>query len=393
MAMPRKIKRPTRLGVVLAGLLAALTFGAVAAQSDNVVNDIAANPGSDTINAGGSTSVGYRIVATGGDSQPGCNASDATPPTVTIHAPPAVAVVPGSLTFTSCGTFKNATFSSSTVGDYLITVTVADAGPGAYNTMPARWTLHVVNSPPTVTISGVADGGSYTKGSVPTAVCHVTDTEDGLSDDTGAATPSLSAITGPYADDGIGQQTAECSYTDTGGLSATASATYSIVDSSPPDISYVVDGTLGNNGWYTSDVSLTWNVSEPDSPSSLATVGCADQSITADQAETTYDCAATSAGGSSGPVSVSISVTHTLRCSTAELCPPAGKPTTSRSTARLPTSVRQASSRPGRSRCPRASPTARRRTPRTQMPRRSRMTRATRRPRNTRSWSTARARR
>jgi hypothetical protein len=51
---------------------------------------------------------------------------------------------------------------------------------------------------------------------------------------------------------------------------------------------------------------LAWNVSELESPSSLAKIGCVDQNITADQPETVYSCSATSAGGSAGPVSVSI---------------------------------------------------------------------------------------
>jgi hypothetical protein len=47
-------------------------------------------------------------------------------------------------------------------------------------------------------------------------------------------------------------------------------------------------------------------VSEPESPNSLSKSGCVDQSITADQVETQYSCSATSAGGSAGPVQVSI---------------------------------------------------------------------------------------
>ena len=69
---------------------------------------------------------------------------------------------------------------------------------------------------------------SYDKGSVPDASCQVADAEDGNS--TFAA--ALSAITGPYASDGIGSQTASCSYTDGGGLTAAASQTYSVIDPS-----------------------------------------------------------------------------------------------------------------------------------------------------------------
>jgi hypothetical protein len=150
----------------------------------------------------------------------------------------------------------------------------------------------------------VTVGDSYDKGSVPEATCKVTDAEDG--DQSFPAT--LSAITGLYASDGIGQQEASCSYKDAGGLTASASVTYSIIDPSPPTIEYTLNPTSpdGSNGWYKSDVTLTWNFSEPESPNSLQKTGCVDQSITADQAATTYSCSATSAGGSVGPVSVTI---------------------------------------------------------------------------------------
>ncbi len=79
-------------------------------------------------------------------------------------------------------------------------------------------------------------------------------------------------------------------------------------DTTPPEISYVLTpgSPDGNNGWYRSNVSLVWTVTEPESPGSLVKTGCVNQSITTDQAETTYSCSATSTGGSGGPVSVTI---------------------------------------------------------------------------------------
>ena len=158
------------------------------------------------------------------------------------------------------------------------------------------------NTPPSVSVAGPQDGSTYNKGSVPTASCDVTDAEDSGE----AATPQLSAITGPYASDGIGSQTATCSYTDGGGLTRSDSNTYSIVDPSAPTISYDAVGDEGDNGWYTSDVTLTWTVSDPQSPNSLGKTGCVDQQITADQGSMSYSCSATSAGGPAGPVTVSI---------------------------------------------------------------------------------------
>jgi hypothetical protein len=132
----------------------------------------------------------------------------------------------------------------------------------------------------------------------------VSDTEDGPS----SFPATLSAVSGPYASDGIGSQTASCSYQDGGGVTVSASETYSITDPSAPSISYVLSPATadGSNGWYKSAVTLTWTVTESESPNSLSKTGCVDQNITADQAETTYSCSATSAGGSATQVDVTI---------------------------------------------------------------------------------------
>jgi hypothetical protein len=77
-------------------------------------------------------------------------------------------------------------------------------------------------------------------------------------------------------------------------------------DSTPPVISYVVTPSSpdGSNGWYKSNVSLVWSVTDPQS--AVTKTGCVDQNITSDQAATTYSCSASSAGGSAGPVTVTI---------------------------------------------------------------------------------------
>ena len=120
------------------------------ALADNVQNDVVAG-GNDTITAGDSTTVNYRISATGGgnDGQNGCNAADGTSATVSINAPAAVTASPTSLTFSDCGVAneKSVVFSASTPGQYTITVSVADAGStvtvGTYNTAQATFTLEV----------------------------------------------------------------------------------------------------------------------------------------------------------------------------------------------------------------------------------------------------------
>ena len=77
-------------------------------------------------------------------------------------------------------------------------------------------------------------------------------------------------------------------------------------DTTPPMISYVVNPSSpnGNSGWYTSTVSVSWSVTDPES--AVTKTGCVNQTITADQDATIYSCSASSAGGSAGPVAVTI---------------------------------------------------------------------------------------
>jgi len=67
-------------------------------------------------------------------------------------------------------------------------------------------------------------------------------------------------------------------------------------DSTPPVITPNVSGTLGNNGWYISDVNVSWTVTDPESAISSSS-GCDPTTINADTGGTTLTCSATSAGG------------------------------------------------------------------------------------------------
>lgn len=73
-------------------------------------------------------------------------------------------------------------------------------------------------------------------------------------------------------------------------------AASSPTDSTAPSVTPVVTGTEGLNGWYTSDVTVSWNVSDGESTVSSKS-GCDTVAITQDQAATPYTCTATSAGG------------------------------------------------------------------------------------------------
>ena len=71
-----------------------------------------------------------------------------------------------------------------------------------------------------------------------------------------------------------------------------------VIDSTPPVITPTVTGTLGNNGWYTSDVQVSWSVADGESTVSAQT-GCGAQTVSSDTAGVTFNCEATSAGGMS----------------------------------------------------------------------------------------------
>jgi hypothetical protein len=67
-------------------------------------------------------------------------------------------------------------------------------------------------------------------------------------------------------------------------------------DSTPPVITPTVTGTAGSNGWYVSDVTVSWAVSDAESSVS-STTGCDTTTVTTDTAGTVITCSATSAGG------------------------------------------------------------------------------------------------
>ena len=86
-----------------------------------------------------------------------------------------------------------------------------------------------------------------------------------------------------------------------GGAWDTAPAAFMLIvnppaDSTPPVITPNVSGTLGDNGWYVSDVTVSWSVVDNESAISSSS-GCGPTTINADTAGQTLTCTATSTGG------------------------------------------------------------------------------------------------
>jgi hypothetical protein len=67
-------------------------------------------------------------------------------------------------------------------------------------------------------------------------------------------------------------------------------------DPTPPVVVPVIAGTLGLNGWYTTNVTLNWSITDPESII-LSTSGCDAVTLTADTTGVTRTCSATSDGG------------------------------------------------------------------------------------------------
>jgi WD40 repeat protein len=112
----------------------------------------------------------------------------------------------------------------------------------------------------------------------------------------------------PYA---TGNDPASVAFSPNGGVLAVSNAlddTVSVfsVGSVPVIATPTVTGTLGSNGWYTSNVSLGWSISDPLAPLSYTTSGCVNQMITTDEQATVYSCSATNAAGTADPVSVTL---------------------------------------------------------------------------------------
>ena len=90
--------------------------------------------------------------------------------------------------------------------------------------------------------------------------------------------------------------TSQVVVTDLAGNSATFTTPSFNIDLSPAVVTPSLSGTPGSNGWYTSDVQVSWNTSD-DVSTIRASEGCETTSVTADTEGVTYTCTATSAGG------------------------------------------------------------------------------------------------
>ena len=83
-----------------------------------------------------------------------------------------------------------------------------------------------------------------------------------------------------------------------------------LADTTPPVVLPQISGTLGNNGWYRSNVTINWSVTDPESGIASSS-GCASTTLTSDSAGVTLTCTATNGAGLSSSVPVTIKIDKT----------------------------------------------------------------------------------
>lgn len=314
------MKLKWRVGATM--LVAAAVVAAplpVLADTVSVTNAVVAADGSKSVSTmpGAAVSVIYALAATStpsGDAS-GCDTGGGrNDVTVTVITAAGVTATPSTLVFSSCNS-KSVSFTASAAGDYAITASATGGKAGsAFTTDGATFTLHVAapNQAPTVTVSGVSQGAAYEKGSVPAARCNVTDDHDPAT--TFAAT--LSPITGSLASYGLGSQTASCSFTDSGGLTGTASATYSIVDTTAPVLS--TPGDITAEATSASGATVSWTASAIDAVDPNPSITCLGagglgSGSTFPLGPTAVDCTATDEAGNQAHGQFTVTVQDTTK--------------------------------------------------------------------------------
>lgn len=175
-------------------------------------------------------------------------------------------------------------------GTYTVTCSYTDAG-GKSGAAEASYTVErPTNTPPGVAVAGVT-ASTYEVGSEPTPSCTVTDAED----TDAAAAPVVGAASGGH---GLGARTVTCTFTDSGGLTGTASVTYTVVDTGLPGLAGAPTTQPNGAGWYREDVTIHWTASDSGAGIDPSTVP-ADDVLNADGAGQTRTASVDDLAGNS----------------------------------------------------------------------------------------------
>lgn len=180
---------------------------------------------------------------------------------------------------------------SASAGEHTMTATAVDVAGNESSVSREYIVFTDYEGPEDVDfVGGPGAGASYYLGYVPPApTCTGGDSESGF---------ASCEVTGWSKDSGVHEMTATAY--DRSGNASTRTRTYTVLaDSSAPTIVRSLSPSRPANGWFSAPVSLSWTVTEAESPDSLETSGCAPLSVSSDTAHKTYTCSASSAGGSS----------------------------------------------------------------------------------------------
>jgi hypothetical protein len=183
-----------------------------------------------------------------------------------------------------------ATLSTDTVGTSYTCSATSEGGSAS-----ASVTILRDATAPVITLNSPLDASEFVLDSVVNADWSVADAQSGVASESGSTVSGAAIDTAS-----LGGKVYGVSATDNAGNSTNLEHAYSVVpapDTSAPMISATVNGTLGDNGWYTSDVSVSWNISDAESPITAST-GCEAVTLVDDTAGVTLTCLATSDGGS-----------------------------------------------------------------------------------------------
>jgi hypothetical protein len=264
----RRTGRRRALGRAASFAAIGLILSSQAAWADDISNNIDATVDAAAevmaLTVGGTDgATTLRVITQNGDGKNGCNltGSSSFSASVASSSPTVASVNPSSVTFTSCGETKVLTVHPISAGSTTVSLTqTGNTTEGSFDLAPATFTVNVsapppANTPPTVTVTGVTHGSTYEIGSVPTVGCFVADAQDGNP----VVTPMFAPETLPF---GIGNQTATCSYTDSGGLTATTSATYTVEDTGAPIVTATATPAANGNGWNNTDVTVSYDCTD-----------------------------------------------------------------------------------------------------------------------------------
>lgn len=151
--------------------------------------------------------------------------------------------------------------------------------------------LVVDNTPPVITptITGTQGSGDWYTGDVK-VTWSVKDDESAISSKTGCDEADVTTNTTAEG------QTITCTAASAGG-SNTKSVTIHRDATIPTVTGAVTSGTLGDNGWYTTDVGVTWTPSAAGPSGQTLSSDCSQTTLSADKSSYTFTCTVTSGAG------------------------------------------------------------------------------------------------